>query len=103
MFILDTGVSGISISTSLVVRAGLATSGDAVIRLATANGTIQAPLAVLDEVDVGGAGTRHVPIVVHDLPRVPSNVTGPLGMSFLKRFRVKLDVSSGLLILETGN
>ena len=103
VFILDTGASYTSLSTSVARRLGISTSGNATVRLVTASGIIQAPLALLDEVDIGGAMARHVPIVIHDLPGLPSNVVGLLGMSFLERFRVNLDVGSGLLVLESGN
>jgi clan AA aspartic protease (TIGR02281 family) len=103
VFILDTGASYTSVSTTVANRLGIATSGSSTVRLATASGVIQAPLTVLDEIDVGGAVARHVPVVVHDLPGMPSNVAGLLGMSFLERFRVNLDISSSLLILESGN
>lgn len=100
--ILDTGASYTSLSTAVATRLGISSSGNATVRLATASGVIQAPLALLDEVDIGGAVARHVPVVIHDLPGVPSNVVGLLGMSFLERFRVNLDVGSGFLVLESG-
>lgn len=103
MFILDTGASYTSVSTAVANRLGIPTSGGAVVRLTTASGVIQVPLAVLEEVDIGGAAARHVPVVVHDLPGMPSHVAGLLGMSFLERFRVNLDMASSLLILESGN
>jgi len=78
-------------------------TGGASVRLATASGVIQAPLVVVDEVDVGGAVARQVPVVVHDLPGMPANVAGLLGISFLERFRVNLDIGSSLLVLESGN
>jgi len=102
VFILDTGASYTSVSTAIANRLGIPTGG-ASVRLATASGVIQAPLAVVDEVDVGGAVARHVPVVVHDLPGMPSNVAGLLGISFLERFRVNLDMGSSLLVLESGN
>jgi clan AA aspartic protease (TIGR02281 family) len=103
VFILDTGASYTSVSTSVAKRLGISTSGNATVRLITASGVIQAPLALLDEVDIGGAVSRLVPVVVHDLPGMPSNVVGLLGMSFLERFRVNLDMSAGVLTLESGN
>jgi len=103
VFILDTGASYTSLSTSVARRLGISNSGNATVRLVTASGIIQAPLALLDEVDIGGAVARHVPIVIHDLPGLPSSVVGLLGMSFLERFRVNLDFGSGLLVLESGN
>jgi predicted aspartyl protease len=82
---------------------GISPTGGTNVRLTTANGVIQAPLVVVDEVDVGGAVARHVPVVVHDLPGMPSNVAGLLGISFLERFRMNLDIGSSLLTLESGN
>ncbi len=103
LFILDTGASYTSLSSGVANRLGIPTTGAGSVRLATASGVIQAPLVVVDEVDVGGAVARHVPVVIHDLPGMPSNVAGLLGISFLERFRVNLDMGSSLLILESGN
>jgi clan AA aspartic protease (TIGR02281 family) len=100
--ILDTGATFLTISQAAADRLGVTGSGGSV-HLLTANGEVTAPLAILDEVDIGGATARHVPAVIHDLPNAPSSIIGLLGLSFLERFRVNLDLSTGLLILETGN
>lgn len=100
-FILDTGATFTSVSRLVAGSLGVPSSGSSV-SLATASGTLQAPLVLLDEVDVGGAVARHVPAVIHDLPDTPAGVIGLLGLSFLERFRVNLDVASGLLVLESG-
>jgi len=100
-FILDTGATFTSIRRSVAESLGVGNSGNTV-RLITASGSIQAPLAVIDEVGVGGAVAHHVPVVVHDLPNTPSSVIGLLGLSFLERFRVNLNLSAGILVLETG-
>ncbi len=100
-FILDTGATFTSVSRLVAGSLGISGGGSSV-RLVTASGTIQAPLALLDEVDVGGAVARHVSAVIHDLPNVPPNVIGLLGLSYLERFRVNLDLTSGALILESG-
>lgn len=100
-FILDTGATFTSVSRLAAGSLGIASGGSSV-SLATASGTIQAPLALLDEVDVGGAVARHVPAVIHDLPGAPGNIVGLLGLSFLERFRVTLDLSAGVLVLESG-
>ena len=99
-FILDTGATYTSISRSLASRLGVTGNGSVSLRMAS--GVIQAPLALLDEVDVGGATARHVPAVVHDLPNAPPAIAGLLGLSFLERFRMNLDMTSGILILESG-
>jgi clan AA aspartic protease (TIGR02281 family) len=100
-FILDTGATFTSVSRVVADRLGVA-SGGSTVRLVTASGAIQVPLALIDELEVGGATARHVAAVVHDLPNVPSNVVGLLGLSFLERFRVNLNLSAGVLVLETG-
>jgi len=100
-FILDTGATFITVSRPVADRLGVS-GGAGSVRLATANGAIQAPLVLLDEVEVGGAIARHVAAVVHDLPSVPADVIGLLGLSFLERFRVSLNLSSGVLTLEAG-
>jgi clan AA aspartic protease (TIGR02281 family) len=100
-FILDTGATFTSVNRVVADRLGISGSGSTV-RLNTASGTMQVPIALLDEVEIGGAVARHITAVVHDLPNVPSNVVGLLGLSFLDRFRVNLNLSAGVLILETG-
>jgi clan AA aspartic protease (TIGR02281 family) len=100
-FILDTGATFTSVSRLVADRLGIV-SGGGTVRLATASGAIQAPLALLDEVDIGGAVAHHVPVVIHDLPNVPPAVVGLLGLSFLERFRVSLNLTSGVLTLESG-
>jgi clan AA aspartic protease (TIGR02281 family) len=101
-FILDTGATYTTISRLVAGKLGINTTGGGSVSLITANGVVQAPLALLDEVEVGGATSLHVPAVVHDLPNAPSNLVGLLGLSFLERFRVNLDMISGVLVLESG-
>jgi clan AA aspartic protease (TIGR02281 family) len=98
-FVLDTGATFITISRSAAARLGLAT-GDRMVRLHTASGTVEAPLTLLRDVQVGDAGARDVQAVVHDVPNLPASVVGLLGMSFLERFRMNLDVGAGVLVLE---
>ncbi|HYL82050.1 MAG TPA: aspartyl protease family protein [Candidatus Acidoferrum sp.] len=99
-FILDTGATYTTISRQTASSLGITGSGS--VTLSTASGVVQAPLAVLDQVEVGGASALHVPVVLHDLPNAPPAIVGLLGLSFLERFRINLDMTSGLLILESG-
>ena len=64
---------------------------------------LYAPVVLLDQMDVGGSVARNVAAVIHDLPDVPPNVVGLLGLSLFERFQVNLDLTSGVLILESGN
>ena len=100
-FILDTGATFTLVSRAAADSFGIV-KGGSTVRLATASGTIQVPLTLLEEVEVGGAVARHVAAVIHDLPNMPPTIIGLLGLSFLERFRVNLDLTSGLLILESG-
>jgi len=101
-FILDTGATFTSISTSVAQQLGIRPQGAGMVRLVTASGTVQAPVVILDQVEIGGAVARLVPAVVLDLPGMSQSTIGLLGMSFLERFKVNLDLSSGLLLLESG-
>jgi clan AA aspartic protease (TIGR02281 family) len=100
--LLDTGATFSVLSRAVADRLGIRVGSIGTVRLVTANGAIHAPLAILDEMDVGGAVARHVPAVIHDLPGMPPQIAGLLGLSFLERFRVNLDITAGTLLLETG-
>ncbi len=100
-FILDTGATYASINRQTADRLGIV-GGGGTVNLVTASGMIRAPFVLLDEVDVGGAIARHVPAVIHDLQNTPATIVGLLGLSFLERFRVSLDLTSGVLTLESG-
>jgi aspartyl protease family protein len=99
-FILDTGATFITISRAAAKSLGLS-PGDRLVRLNTASGTVEAPLALLGEVEIGGAVASDVQAVIHDVPDLPPSIAGLLGLSFLERFRINLDLGAGLLILET--
>ncbi|MGE5848908.1 MAG: aspartyl protease family protein [Candidatus Methylomirabilota bacterium] len=101
-FILDTGATFTTVNRQTAGSLGISSRGSSV-HLATASGVIQAPLVLLDEMNVAGAHAQYVPAVIHDLPNAPSGIVGLLGLSFLERFRVSLDMSSGVLLLESGN
>ena len=100
--ILDTGASLVALSATAAARLGIRPAGTASVRLATANGTIQAPLVILESIEIGGTIALHVPAVIHEFPGMPPEIAGLLGMSFLDRFQVNLDITAGSLILEAG-
>jgi clan AA aspartic protease (TIGR02281 family) len=65
----------------------------------TANGVIQAPLASLESIAVGGMEIKNLTAAIHDA--VPSSqVAGLLGLNFLSNFRMDIDTQKGLLHLE---
>jgi clan AA aspartic protease (TIGR02281 family) len=65
----------------------------------TANGVIQAPLANLESITLGGMEIKNLTAAIHDA--VPSaQVAGLLGLNFLSNFRLDIDTDKGLLHLE---
>ena len=65
----------------------------------TANGVIQAPLASLESINVGGVEIRDLIAAIHDIAP-NSQVAGLLGLNFLSNFRMDIDTQKGLLHLE---
>ena len=65
----------------------------------TANGVIQAPLASLESINVGGVEIRDLTAAIHDIAP-NSQVAGLLGLNFLSNFRMDIDTQKGLLHLE---
>ena len=65
----------------------------------TANGVIQAPLASLESINVGGVEIRDLIAAIHDIAP-NSQVAGLLGLNFLSNFRMDIDTQKSLLHLE---
>src|SRR3972149_9298180 len=64
----------------------------------TANGMIQAPLANLESVNVGGVEIRDLTAAIHDIAP-NSQVAGLLGLNFLSNFRMDIDTQKGVIHL----
>lgn len=80
------GTGFVTVTKKLAEAAGL-TPADAEVEVFIAGGFVPAHLARADEIRVGGATAKDVPIaVVEDLP---GDVDGYLGLSFTQRFRTK--------------
>jgi aspartyl protease family protein len=100
IFVLDTGASITTLSTSMAQELGIPFGpGSPMMTVRTASDTIQAPLASVESIQVGGLEARDVQVLVLDLPQA-GQVVGLLGNSFLSRFQVQLDAAQGLLILN---
>ncbi|HXG52977.1 MAG TPA: TIGR02281 family clan AA aspartic protease [candidate division Zixibacteria bacterium] len=99
-FVVDTGASYTFISAATAKALDLQVDPDArTVPFQTANGVIQAPLARLDSISVGGMEVENLTAAVHDaLPG--STAAGLLGLNFLSRFRLDIDTEKGLLHLE---
>jgi clan AA aspartic protease (TIGR02281 family) len=65
------------------------------VTLITASGVETAPLIEIKKITFLGEGLDNVPVVCHDLPP-KSYVTGLLGSSFLRHFKVTIDYPKGI-------
>jgi clan AA aspartic protease (TIGR02281 family) len=65
------------------------------VTLITASGVETAPLIEIKKIKFLGEGLDNVPVVCHDLPP-KSYVTGLLGSSFLKHFKITIDYPKGI-------
>jgi clan AA aspartic protease (TIGR02281 family) len=98
--IVDTGASYTMISSSMARELGInLEQSRRTVPFQTANGVIQAPLADLESITVGGIEIKNLTAAVHDaLPN--SKVAGLLGLNFLSNFRMDIDTQRGVLHLE---
>jgi len=89
-FIIDTGATYTSISQEMAEGIGyrLGPHLEQVL-IATANGTVAAPVVVLESLDLHGYAVRNVKAVV--LPRKAQTGVGLLGLNFLNQFRYSVD------------
>ena len=97
-FIVDTGASTVTIPSSTAERLGLAIGNNPLRRVTTAGGVIEVPEVVLPSITVNDYEVDDVTALVIDIPSQPD--LGLLGLSFLDRFRMDLNVENGVLILE---
>ena len=87
-FLVDTGASFITLSSSDARRLNINYAGGQKIAMATANGVVPAYRVKLDEVRVGTVLLNNVDGVVHPDTSLPVVL---LGMSFLNRMEMKRD------------
>ncbi len=99
--IVDTGASMTVLSTNIAIDLGiLGTTDNELLTVNTAGGSVQVNMNYLTSLTVGTAQAQHVAIAIHDLPDIPEQIEGLLGMSFLKHFLVTLDAEHAQLILR---
>ncbi len=99
--IVDTGASMTVLSTAIAIDLGiLGTTDNELLTINTAGGSVQVNMNFLASLQVGTAEANHVAVAIHDLPDVPEQIEGLLGMSFLKHFLVTLDAAHARLILR---
>lgn len=98
--VVDTGATYTMISTATAKELSIDPQrAQRTMPFQTANGVIQAPLANLESVIVGGMEMKNLTAAIHDA--VPSaQVAGLLGLNFLSNFRLDIDTEKGMLHLE---
>ncbi len=99
--IVDTGASMTVLSTDVAIDLGiLGTTDNKLLTVNTAGGSVQVNMNYLISLNVGTAQAKNVAVAIHDLPDIPEQIEGLLGMSFLKHFLVTLDAEHARLILQ---
>ena len=99
-FVVDTGASYTTISQAMAKQLQINLENvSTVIPLQTANGVIEAPLASVGALEVGGFALKDLAVVVHDVFTDP-NIAGLLGLNFLSQFHLGIDSKNGILYLE---
>ena len=99
-YIVDTGATYCVISQDRAKELSLSGRKDGEkIRVATANGVVEATLGEARRIDVGDAVARDVPVAVMAGDPVPG-FDGLIGLSFLQRFKYSVDSAEHVLKLE---
>lgn len=98
-FILDTGATYTSISQELAEELGYDLSKAPHITITTANGQVSIPKITLKELTLHGYKLHNVEATVISLPKnVPFK--GLLGLNFIRRQRITIDIDSKNVLLE---
>ncbi len=101
VFLVDTGATYCVLTKATADRLAVSSSpASTIVKLNTASGTIEAPLILIDLIQVGGAEVRSVEAVVHDLPGFSSAIGGLLGLSFLNHFKVEINPGERVMLLS---
>lgn len=95
--VLDTGATATALSPRIVQRLGLTVRRDPSVTVRTAGGSVQAGIARIDSLEVGGRRVAPVDVLVFDA--VPG-ADGLLGMDFLGAFRVEIHAQGPTLTLS---
>ncbi|MBM4034983.1 MAG: TIGR02281 family clan AA aspartic protease [Planctomycetes bacterium] len=95
---LDTGATYTMIPTEDALDLGYDLAAAPREEVMTANGLIQAPRIVLQEVSIGDLRARNVEALCHNMPG--AQVSALLGLNFLESIRVNIDLKGRVLELE---
>ncbi|MEM7466793.1 MAG: TIGR02281 family clan AA aspartic protease [Pseudomonadota bacterium] len=96
-FVIDTGASITAISSEVAAMLGLSISNTQRLNVATANGTIAAPLVQLNDIALGRASLGNLEAVV--LSNF-SRYDGLLGLNFLDNFQFEFDAAGDSISLS---
>lgn len=99
-FVVDTGATYTTISQATAKELAIDLGDNpTTLTFHTAGGTVQAPLASIRSLEVGGLEITNLTVAVHDIFPDPG-ISGLLGLNFLSQFRVGIDSQNSLLNLE---
>ena len=99
--IVDTGATLTVLSTAIALDLGiLGTTDNELLTINTAGGSVQVNINYLASINIGNARAENIAVAIHDLPDIPEEIEGLLGMSFLKHFLITLDAEHARLILR---
>jgi clan AA aspartic protease (TIGR02281 family) len=101
-FFLDTGASFVFLNNSFAEKAKVEIDESATIKMRTANGIGQGRRGRAEVIQLRSHLAKNVQIVVPAKDKDMPGVDGPLGMSFLSRFNIRIDESSVRLSSRGG-
>jgi predicted aspartyl protease len=98
--LIDTGANYTILSWATLISLGLDPAASTLRRpITTANGLVWMPVVKLEEFHAFGQTVSQLPILAHTVP-LGSQVSGVLGMDFLRRFPIKLDFKQAIVELQ---
>jgi predicted aspartyl protease len=98
--LIDTGANYTILSWATLISLGLDPAASTLRRpITTANGLVWMPVVKLEEFHAFGQTVSQFPILAHTVP-LGSQVSGVLGMDFLRQFPIKLDFKQAIVELQ---
>jgi len=92
--ILDTGAAYTLISWDVAISIGYDPARKSrTLPIVTANGKVHVPLLSVKKITIQDISARDTPVICHDVPEM-IEVSGLLGLSFLRHFRTIIDYRS---------
>lgn len=98
-FIIDTGATYTSISQEMAEQLGLDLQNCETVLITTANGRIEVPKIIIQNLSVNGLEARNVEATVIPV-RKGASFSGLLGLSFIRQFVVTIDPQANQLIFR---